>query len=146
MQANNGILNRVNLSGNEFLKILILGSFDVGLCFNFTSCQHFSLLCSSWFLYLTFQLFLWFSFRISLGYNSHSSQPVNGLIFNQVLLIIIRKCKSSWTVSTKCSSKTKKDYVFRLPFVFGCNQLSQILLGDIRLAFVVDVKKKLTTG
>jgi hypothetical protein len=62
------------------------------------------------------------------------------------LLVVISQYEASGSVTSEGSSEAKEDNVLGLPVILGSNELSKILLGNVGLAFMIDIEKQLPTG
>lgn len=79
-------------------------------------------------------------------HNACSPQSVDGLVFDQVLLVVIGQGKSGGSVASECGSESEENDVLGLPVILGSDELSKIFLGNVGLALMVNVEKKLATG
>lgn len=62
------------------------------------------------------------------------------------MLVVIGQGESSGSVASESSSESEEDDVLGLPVILGSDELSQIFLGNVGLALMVDIEKKLATG
>lgn len=61
-------------------------------------------------------------------------------------MVIVGECESGGPVTSEGSSETKENDVLGLPVVLGSDELTQVLLGNVGLALVVDVEEQLLAG
>ncbi len=133
-------------SSDDFLEVFFLVFSDIGLGFDFSGGKDFNLFGTSGFFNFSFKLFLGFSLGISLGEDGQLSQSEVWLVLDQVLLVVVGKAESWWSVTTESGSESVEDEVFWVPSVLGGDEGSEISSGDVGFSFMVNIQEQLFSG
>ena len=140
MECKENILSYVIQSGDELLEVFFFGTLKISLGLDLSSGEHFSLLSTSGLLDLAFEFLLGLTLGVPLGEDGQATKTVDGLILDQVLLIVVGEGEAGGAVTSEGSPEAEEHYVLGLPVVLGSDKLPQVLLGNVGLALVVDVQ------
>lgn len=133
-------------SDDELLEVFLLVALDVGPGLGSSRGQDFVPLSGSALLDLALDLLEGFSLGVLLAQDAESAEPVDGLVLDKVLLVVVGQAEAGGAVSSEGSLEAEEDNVFELPVVLVGDEFLEVLLGDVGLSLVVDVQEQFLPG